>query len=99
MAHLRSPQADSDLDGVWYYVASVSGSAEAADRLVDSITERFLLLANYPNLGRRRDDDLRPGLRSFPVGEYIIIYVLRDENVVILRVLRGSRNIQALFGR
>jgi toxin ParE1/3/4 len=99
MAHLRSPQADSDLDGNWYYVASESGSAETADRLIDSITERFLLVANYPNIGRRRDDDLRPGLRSFPVGEYIIIYRLRDEDVLILRVLRGSRNIQALFGR
>jgi toxin ParE1/3/4 len=99
MAHLRSPQADSDLDGIWYYVAFESGSAETADRLIDSITERFLLVANYPNIGRRRDDDLRPGLRSFPVGEYIIIYRLRDEDVLILRGLRGSRNIQALFGR
>jgi len=72
MGHVRSPQADSDLDSIWYYVASESGSVEIADRLIDSITERFLLLANYPNIGRRRDDDLRPGLRSFPVGEYLI---------------------------
>jgi toxin ParE1/3/4 len=96
MGHIRSPQADSDLDSIWYYVASESGSVETADRLIDSITERFLLLANYPNIGRRRDDDLRPGLRSFPVGEYVI-YRLQDEDVLILRVLRGSRNIQALF--
>ena len=96
MGHVRSPQADSDLDSIWYYVASESGSVEIADRLIDSITERFLLPANYPNIGRRRDDDLRPGLRSFPVGEYVI-YRLQDEDVLILRVLRGSRNIQALF--
>src|ERR1700722_6818737 len=99
MAHIRSLQADSDLDSIWYYIASESGRVEIADRLIDSITERFLLLANYPNLGRRRDDDLRPGLRSFSVGEHIIIYSLRDENILILRVLRGSRNIQALFRR
>lgn len=98
MGHTRSPQADSDLESIWFYVASESGSIEIADRLIDSITDRFLLLANYPNLGRRRDEDLRPGLRSFPVGEYIIIYRLRDEDVLILRVLRGNRNIQALFG-
>jgi len=41
---------------------------------------------------------LRPGLRSFPVGEYSIIYRTQDEDVLILRVLRGSRNIPALFG-
>jgi toxin ParE1/3/4 len=97
MGHLRSPQADSDLDSVWQYVASETGNLEIADRLIDSITERFLLLATYPNIGRRRDDDLRPGLRSFPVGQYIIIYRLRDGNVLILRVLRASRDIQALF--
>jgi plasmid stabilization system protein ParE len=47
---------------------------EIADRLVDSITDRFFLLAGHPYLGRTRDEDLRPGLRSFTVGEYIIIY-------------------------
>jgi toxin ParE1/3/4 len=41
---------------------------------------------------------LRPGLRTFPVGEYVIFYRIADEDVVILRVLRGSRNITALFG-
>jgi toxin ParE1/3/4 len=98
MGHVRSPQADSDLDNIWYYVATESGSVEIADRLIDSITERLFLLANYPNIGRRRDDDLRPGLRSFLVGEYVILYRLQDEDVLILRVLRGSRNIEALFG-
>lgn len=96
MAHVRSPQADSDLDSIWYYVASESGSVEIADHLIDFITERFLLLGNYPNIGRRRDD-LRADVRSFSVGEYIILYRVRDEDVLILRVLRGSRNIQALF--
>ncbi|MGP8156928.1 MAG: type II toxin-antitoxin system RelE/ParE family toxin [Candidatus Acidiferrales bacterium] len=66
---------------------------------MDSITERFLLLANFPNIARRRDEDLRPDLRSFPVGEYVVFYRVRDEDVLILRVLRGSRDIEALFGR
>ena len=77
-------QADSDLDDVWYYVASRSRSLDIADRLVDSITDRFLLLASHPNLGRSRDEDLRPDVRSFPVGEYVIIYRIRDDGVLIL---------------
>jgi toxin ParE1/3/4 len=71
---------------------------EIADRFIDSITDRFFLLARHPNIGRPRDRDLRPSLRSFPVGNYVIIYRLDDEDVLILRVLRGSRNIEALFG-
>jgi len=97
MRHRRSLLADSDLDDIWYYVASQSGSTDIADRLIASITDRFLLLASHPNLGRARDEDLRPGLRTFPVGEYVILYRIEDEDVVILRVLRGSRNIAALF--
>lgn len=99
MAHRRAPQADSDLDDIWYYVATGSGSLDTADRLIDSITDRFFLLANRPHVGRTRDEDLCPGLRSFPVGEYVIIYRIQNDDVLILRVLRGSRNMDALFGR
>ena len=35
--------------------------------------------------------------RSFPVGEYVIIYRIEDDDVVILRVLRDSRDMAALF--
>jgi toxin ParE1/3/4 len=98
MGHRRTSQADSDLDDIWYYVASKSGSLDIADRFIDSITDRFFLLASHPNIGRARDEDLRPGLRSFPVGDYIIVYRIQDEDVLILRVLRGSRDITALFG-
>jgi toxin ParE1/3/4 len=96
MAHRLSPQADSDLDDIWYYVASTSGSMEIADRLIDSITHRFVPLATHPNIGRVRDEDLRPGIRSFPVGEYMILYRIEDEDVLILRVLRAARNIEKL---
>ncbi|MGA8872152.1 MAG: type II toxin-antitoxin system RelE/ParE family toxin [Candidatus Acidiferrales bacterium] len=80
-------------------MASESSSLEIADRLVDSITEQFLLLAQYPHIGRRRDEDLRPGLRSFPVLDYVIFYRVQDVDVVILRVLHGSRDVKAQFGR
>jgi toxin ParE1/3/4 len=53
---------------------------------------------NQTSLGRSRDKDLRPSLRTFPVGEYVIFYRIEDEDVVILRVLRGNRNMAALFG-
>ncbi len=94
----RSPQADSDLDHIWYYIARESGSAEIADRLIDAITYRFLLIGERPYLGRARDD-LRPGLRSFPVGEYLILYRMEGDGVLILRVVRSSRRVEALWDR
>jgi toxin ParE1/3/4 len=99
MGHIRSPQARSDLQEIWRYVATDSGSLDVADRLIDSITDRFALLASFPNIGRARDVDLRSGLRTFPVGEYVIFYRIQKEDVVILRVLHGSRDIEGLLPR
>jgi toxin ParE1/3/4 len=99
MIHLRTPQADSDLDGIWRYIAIQSGSYEIADRLIDSIVDRILLVAAHPHIGRVRDEDLRPGIRSFPVGDHIILYRIHKQYVLILRVLHGSRNIQSLLDR
>jgi toxin ParE1/3/4 len=97
MAHRRAPGVDTDLDEIWYHIAKESGSVERADRIVHSITERFYLLSGNPHIGRRRDDDLRPGLRSFPVGQYVIIYRIEDEEVIILHVFHGSRDIESFF--
>jgi toxin ParE1/3/4 len=98
MAHRVAPQASADLDDIWYHIAKESGSIEIADQLIDSITERFLLLAGHPHLGRPRDDDFGIGIRSFPVGEYVIVYFAGDKHVLILRVVHGRRDMEELFG-
>lgn len=99
MGHIRSPEADSDLENIWNYVAMDSSSHRIADRLIDSITDRFVLLATHPNIGRSRDEDLRPGLRSFSVGAFVIIYRIQGTDVLILRVLHGTRDLRSLLGR
>jgi toxin ParE1/3/4 len=99
MAHRVARRASADLDDIWYYVAKESASVEIANRLIDSITNRFFLLASHPHLGRSRDDDFGIGLRSFPVGEYLIVYCVENQDVLILRVAHGSRDIEVLFGR
>jgi toxin ParE1/3/4 len=94
MAHRLAPEAETDLDDIWIYVACESGSMAVADRIVDVITDRFLMLADHPHLGRARND-LRPGLRSFLTGNYAIFYRVDGTDVLILRVLHGSRDIEA----
>ena len=73
MAHRVAPQAETDLDGIWLYVAKESGSMDVATRLIDAITGRFLLLANFPCVGRSRDEDFGAGSRSACMGEYVIV--------------------------
>lgn len=88
-----SPVVEPELDDIWYYVAKESGSSEIANRLIDSITARFSLLARFPEVGRRRDADIQPGVRSFPVGEYVILYRVSDDAVQILHVFHGKRDV------
>lgn len=95
MAEFRlSSKAESELDEIWLYLARASGSAEVARRVTDDIVERFWLLAHHPYLGRQRDEDLRPGLRSLVAGEYVILYrVENDSSVLVLHILHSKRDI------
>ena len=49
MAHRLAPEVEAELDDIWYYLAKESGNIEIADRLIDSITDRFFLLASHPS--------------------------------------------------
>jgi len=100
MAELRvSPEAEAELDDIWLYLARESGSIDVANRVIDKITERLWLLARYPYLGQARDEDLRPGLRTFPVDGYVIVHRLDDNDVVlVLHVVPPGRNIGTLIG-
>ena len=60
MAHRLSAEAESQLDAIWLHVAIESGALESADRIIDTITDRFWLLARYPHIGRR------PGAQDIP---------------------------------
>jgi len=94
-----SPEAEAELDDIWFRVARESGSIDIATRVVESITDRFRLLARYPYSGRQRDD-LRSGLRSFPSDDYLIIHRIEEGDIVlVLHVVHGSRDIEELFRR
>lgn len=95
MALLRiSRDAHLDLDDIWLCVAR--DNMEAADDLTDSITHEYERLAAFPFLGRLRDE-LRPGLRSWAHGSYVIFYTGSNELVEIVRVLHGARDLPPLF--
>ena len=98
MAHRVAPRAESDLNDIWLYVAKESGSIEIANRLIDTITDRFFTLASFPFIGRSREEDFGPGHRSLAVGEYVIVYCVENEDALILRVVHGRRQLETLLG-
>ena len=88
------PRAKVDLAEIWEFIAD--DSEEQADAFIDLIDQKFQLLGQQSGLGRRRDE-LAEGLRSFPVGRYVIFYLAIPAGVQIVRVLHGARDIELAF--
>ena len=86
--------AKRDLREIWKYIAQ--DNPAAADRIIDGLTSRFDLLARFPGIGQARDD-LRSGMRSFPVGNYVIYFLPQPNALRILRVVHGARDAGQLF--
>ncbi len=89
--------AARDLREIWKYITQ--DNPNAANRLVKRFQYSFDLLAKMPRLGGVREQ-YAPGLRSFPVGNYVVYYrVLHgDPAIEILRILHGRRDSDSIFG-
>ncbi|MDX2005359.1 MAG: type II toxin-antitoxin system RelE/ParE family toxin [Meiothermus sp.] len=91
---LKRPQAEVDLLEIWSFISRAD--FETADRYLDWINSNLELLATQPLMGRARDE-LRPGLHSLPVGNYVIFYTPLEDGVRVERIVRGSRDLGKLF--
>ena len=92
---IRSEEWDSDVSEVMEYL--LPRSRKAAGRLASRIDQGMLRVQANPKMGRARDE-LRPGLRSIVVGDYLLFYRVTDDAVEIVRFLHGSRDLRAAFG-
>jgi|SRR3954447_10244262 toxin ParE1/3/4 len=93
---LKTPEARLDLIEIGAYIEA--DNPDAADRLLDLFEEKFRLLAEFPGMGRTRDE-LVPGLRSFPVGKYLIFYFPLADGIDVVRVVHGARNLRKILRR
>ena len=97
------PEADQDLDCHADHLAR-EASVEIALRFYAEAHETFTLLAGHPNIGwpaRLKHPQLE-SLRVFRVSGFerkLILYRPFTAGVDILRVVHGSRDLQALFRR
>lgn len=89
-----SPLARTDLLELWAYIGA--DSPDAADRVVGDIESKLRMLAERPAAGRARPE-LRRDARSFPSGQYVILYRVLGDAVEILRVVSGRRDLPSLI--
>ncbi len=72
-----------------------------AIRFAEAFKSTITLLSGMPHLGRLRPDLGAPGIRSWRVEgfrNYLLFYEVLPDQVRLLRVLHGSRDLQAELG-
>ena len=90
----KRPLAQEDLIEIWEYIAD--DNINRADAFIDIVDGKLRTLAAQPMMGRARDE-MMAGLRSFPVGRYILFYELVTDGIALVRVLHSTRDIPTQF--
>jgi toxin ParE1/3/4 len=91
-----SSDANADVEEISLYIFDLN--PVAAHHFLDSLEETCELLAGHPLIGRSRAE-LGEGLRSFPVGNYLIFYTPATNGVHVARIIYGGRDLPIVFGR
>lgn len=91
-----TPQADADLDELWWHVAS-AGGPPAADKLEDELHDLMERQAHMPGMGHLRSDLCVEPLRFFPLSRFLVIYRFETNPLQVIRVLHSARDVRAIL--
>lgn len=89
MALRLRPEAEADIEAIALYISEDSPSA--ALRWYDEMFKHCQRLAEMPG------PEVRAELRTFPVGNYLILYRQIEDGAEIVRVVHGARRWQELL--
>jgi len=83
--------AQAHLDSIYNYIAQ--DSTEYAMRMVDRLTRRSQQIAAQPLSGRRVPEYDLEQIREVIEWPYRIIYHIKPDQIDVIAVLHGARNI------
>jgi toxin ParE1/3/4 len=90
-------RADSDLRGIYEYIAFSLLEPEYAAGQLDRLEENILRLAKMPERFKLYEKEPwhSRGLRQMPVDNFIVLYIPKEEagTVTVIRVMYGGRDI------
>ena len=94
-----APEADQDITGIFEYLLQAEG-LEVAKRLVSTLDEALHSLAALPRRGKYPPELQTEGITLFREVQcypWRIFYRIVDEDVWVVAVLDGRRNVGALL--
>ena len=89
-----SSNANADIEGIALYLFDLN--PVAAHNFLNTLEETCELLAGHPLIGRSRLE-LGDGVRSFPIGNYLVFYVPAADGIDVARVIYGGRDLPKAF--
>lgn len=91
-------QAESDLRGIYEYIAFELLSPENAEGQLDRLEEHIIGLETFPEKFRAYEKEpwKSRGLRVMPVDNYLVFYIPdKDAGIVtIIRVMYAGRDVE-----
>ena len=98
---ILTPPAIEDIQRIYDYIAYTLESVINADSQISRIQEEILKLDTMPNAFRlyQREPWHSQGLRYFPVDNYLVFYMVDDDNQIVnvLRVLYGKMDLTKIW--
>ncbi|MDQ6437420.1 type II toxin-antitoxin system RelE/ParE family toxin [Mesorhizobium sp. LHD-90] len=99
MARLRfTADAQDDLINITAYVARQSGSRVLATAFRRQLRQKCEQLASLPGIMGRERNELRDGLRSSVFKSYVIFYRYLGDDLEVVNILEGHRDMGTFFG-
>src|SRR5690242_21866126 len=86
--------ARDDLVEIVGYIALEN--VDAAMKVSDHLEHTLTVLGDNPEAGRERQD-ISPGIRSFPSGQYVILYRSGEKEIIIARIIHAARDLDDVF--
>jgi plasmid stabilization system protein ParE len=93
--YVLSVGAELDLDEIWEYIAN--DNVASADRWVEKLFGAFEFIASNPGIGHKRQDLTSFPVLFWPVGAYLILYRAKPDQVEIVAVTQGARDIPSFL--
>ena len=93
---IRSEAAKRDAVAIWVGIAEKN--IRAADDLITMFEAALRTIGMVPGAGTSREE-LGAGLRSYPVGNYLLIFRRARRGVELMRIVHGARDLRRLFRR
>ena len=92
----KTRQAEEDLYEIWHYIAIERQNPLNADAFIHQLDAAFQVIGRTPQIGVMKNE-YAANIRQYVFGNYIIFYLIRTNDIQIVRVMNGNRDIPNTF--